>query len=212
MEKRFNGLSETERAELRAGRKGLRRRGNGQEGVAVEPAAIPVEGEPAPGVQVRDTGIQMNKAEEMAPKQADPLMSPESIQGIIAAAVTAAVQAANKPKEKTEQELAEIEMSQQQRKEMAESLKKAKTNARYFAKHICSHEHNRRDGGGTHCVYVKDNDHLGDPGYIYCQECCGRFRPDDLKWRKLDPDAIFDTARFNLLFQHCAQSQGDIIG
>jgi hypothetical protein len=139
-------------------------------------------------------------------------LAPEAIQGIIAAAVTAAVQAANKPKPKTEQELAEIAMAQEQRKEMAESLKRAKTNARYFAKHICSHEHNRRDGGGTYCVYVKDNDHLGDPGYIYCQGCCGRFRPDDLKWRKLDPDAIFDTAKFNLLYQHCAQAQGDILG
>jgi hypothetical protein len=28
----------------------------------------------------------------------------------------------------------------------------------------------------------------------------------------LDPDAIFDTAKFNFLFQKCAGAQGEIIG
>lgn len=130
----------------------------------------------------------------------------------VTTAVTSAIEAMNKPKPKTAQELAEIEQAQAHRRETAESNKQARANKRWYAEHGCTHEHSRQAGGGTHCVHVLDNDHPGDPGFIYCQNCEGRFRPDTPKWRKLDPDAIFDTAKFNLLFQSCAQAQGEIIG
>jgi len=136
----------------------------------------------------------------------------EDIQKIVDAAVTAAMREANKPKPKTEQELAEIELAQQQRKENAEQIKQKEVRKRWLQENACTHEHSKQAGGGTHCVHVLDNDHPGDPGFIYCQNCEGRFRPDTPKWRKLDPNAIFDTAKFNLLFQACAQSQGEIIG
>lgn len=140
------------------------------------------------------------------------LYGTDDIQKIVDAAVTAAMREANKPKPKTEAELAEIAQAQQLRRETAENDKQRRVNKRNFSEHICTHEHSKQAGGGTHCVHVLDNDHPGDPGFIYCQNCEGRFRPDSAKWRKLDPEAIFDTAKFNLLFQSCAQAQGEIIG
>lgn len=139
-------------------------------------------------------------------------MKSEDLQKLISAAVTAAVQEVNKPKPKSPQELAEIEQAQQHRKETSESDKMRRANQRNYQENVCTHEHKKAAGGGTHCVHVYDNDHLGDPGYIICQECNGKFRPDSPKWRKLDPTAIFDTAKFNFLFQSCAQAQGEIIG
>lgn len=136
----------------------------------------------------------------------------EDVQKMIQSAVSAAIQEANKPKPKTEQELAEIKQAQQHREETAASVRQMKANKRWFAEHGCTHEHSKQAGGGTHCVHVLDNDHASDPGFIYCQNCEGRFRPDTPKWRKLDPDAIFDTAKFNFLFQQCAASQGEIVG
>ena len=134
------------------------------------------------------------------------------VKEIVSAAVAAAVAEANKPKPKSAQELAEIEQAQQHRKETAESEKQRRENRLWIQKNACTHEHKKSAGGGTHCVHVLDNDHPGDPGYIYCQNCEGRFRPDTAKWRKLDPNAIFDTGKFNELYQACAQSQGEIIG
>ena len=98
------------------------------------------------------------------------------------------------------------------RKETAQAVIEKKKNDRWFQEHGCSHEHSKQAGGGTHCVHVHDNDHPGSAGYIICQLCQGRVRPDDPKWRKLDPDAIFDTALFNKLFQDCAQIQGEMLG
>lgn len=140
------------------------------------------------------------------------IYSSTDVKDIVAAAVKAAIEEVNKPKPKSESELAEIAQSQQLRKDTAESVKRKKANARWMQEHGCTHEHSKQAGGGTHCVHVLDNDHPGDPGFIYCQNCEGRFRPDTPKWHKLDPDAIFDTAKFNELFQSCAQVQGEIIG
>lgn len=139
-------------------------------------------------------------------------LTKDDLKDIVAAAVSAAVVEANKPKPQTEQQLAEIAQAQQHRKDTADDLNRKKVNARWFQEFGCSHEHSKQAGGGTHCVHVRDNDHQGDPGFILCQACQGRFRPDTEKWRKLDPDAIFDTAKFNKLFQDCAQIQGEIIG
>lgn len=136
----------------------------------------------------------------------------QDMKEFLAAAVQAAIAESNKPKPKTEQELAEIKMAQQHRMETADGIKQKKVNDRYFQEHVCTHEHTKAAGGGTHAVHVRDNDHLADPGFILCQNCQGRFRPDSEKWRKLDPDAIFNTPLFNKLFQDCAQGQGEIIG
>ena len=140
------------------------------------------------------------------------LISKNDLKDIISGAVAAAVAEANKPKPKTAQELAEIEQAQQHRKETAEQVKEANIRKRWVQENACTHEHKKAAGGGTHCVHVRDNDHLDSPGYIYCQSCEARFRPDTPLWRKLDPNAIFDTAKFNFLFQQCAQAQGEIIG
>lgn len=136
----------------------------------------------------------------------------DDVKEIVATAMAAVMAEANKPKPKTAQELAEIEQAQQHRKETAESHKQQREQKRWIQVNACTHEHTKQAGGGTHCVHVRDNDHLDSPGYIYCQNCEGRFRPEGEKWRKLDPDAIFDTAKFNKLFQDCAQGQGEIIG
>jgi hypothetical protein len=134
--------------------------------------------------------------------------TPEEIAAIISAAITAA----NAPKPPTKAELAEIEQAQQHRRETADSYKEQKANERHFQEHVCTHEHTKAAGGGTHCVHVRDNDHPGDPGFILCQGCQGRVRPDTKKWHELDPTAIFNTNLFNKLFQDCAQGQGEIIG
>lgn len=138
--------------------------------------------------------------------------STEDVQKMIQSAVSAAIAESRKPQPPTAQELAEIEQAQQHRKDTADNYKQQRANKRWFQEKSCTHEHKKSAGGGTHCVHVHDNDHPGDPGFIYCQNCEGRFRPDTPKWRKLDPEAIFDTAKFNFLFQQCAQSQGEIIG
>ena len=142
----------------------------------------------------------------------DQIFSTDNVKEIVAAAVAAAIAEANKPKPKTEQELAELEQAQQHRKDTADNYKQMRANRRWFQENSCTHEHKKAAGGGTHCVHVRDSDHQDSPGYIYCQNCEGRFRPDTPKWRKLDPEAIFDTAKFNFLFQQCAQAQGEIIG
>lgn len=131
---------------------------------------------------------------------------------IVAAAVSAAIAETHKPKPPTQQEQAEMEMAQKHRKETAEDILRKKANDRHFQEHVCTHEHTKAAGGGTHCVHVRDNDHPGSPGYILCQFCTGRFRPESDLFRKLDPDAIFSTQVFNKLFQDCAQGQGEIIG
>ena len=136
----------------------------------------------------------------------------EDLANIIGVAVSAAVQEANKPKPPTAQEIAEIRQAQEHRRDTAENYLQQKANQRNFQENICSHEHTKAAGGGTHCVFVRDNDHPGDPGYILCQNCQGRIRPDTEKWRQLDPNAIFDTGAFNKFFQDCAQGQGEIIG
>lgn len=140
------------------------------------------------------------------------LIKTEDLKQVIAAAVAAAIAETNKPKPKSAQELAEIEQAQQHRKDTADSVKQKKESDRFFQEKSCTHEHKKSAGGGTHCVHVMDSDHPDSPGFIYCQFCHGRFRPDIPKWRKLDPEAIFDTAKFNFLFQQCAGAQGEIIG
>lgn len=130
---------------------------------------------------------------------------------LVAAAVTAAIQEANKPKPLSESAMAEIQQAQQMRRETADSVLQRKANEK-FMQGQCTHEHSKQAGGGTHAVYVRDNDHPGDAGFILCQFCQIRVRPESEKWQQLDPDATFNTALFNKLFQDCAQGQGEILG
>ena len=139
-------------------------------------------------------------------------LTKDDLRDLVVSAVHAAVTAANAPPPPTKQELAEIQMAQELRESTAKDILKKKANDRWFQEHGCSHEHSKQAGGGTHCVHVQDNDYPGSAGYIMCQLCQGRVRPDDPKWKKLDPDAIFNTALFNKLFQECAQIQGEMIG
>lgn len=139
-------------------------------------------------------------------------LTKEDLRALVEGAVTAAVRTIHEPKPPSKAELAEIEMAQQLREDTAKGVLQKKANDRWFQEHGCSHEHSKQAGGGTHCVHVRDNDHLDSSGYIMCQLCQGRVRPDDPKWKKLDPDAIFNTALFNKLFQDCAQIQGEMLG
>jgi hypothetical protein len=71
---------------------------------------------------------------------------------------------------------------------------------------ICTHSHPQREGGGTHCAWVKEEDPRS-PGYIYCQFCQGRIRPGNYDEKGLgfqkDRSAIYDHELFNKLFQDC---------
>jgi hypothetical protein len=126
----------------------------------------------------------------------------EDMKELIASAVTAAVAAANAPKPLTDKEIKQIELDNQMRAENAAGVLAAAENKRNYQK-ICTHEHPSREHmlGKSHCVHVKDNDYPYDPGYIYCQKCEARVRPESERWRKLDPTAHFDTALFNRLYQ-----------
>lgn len=134
----------------------------------------------------------------------------DKLQQIIAGTVAATVAEMRKPEPPSPQELAEVKQKQEERRATAEALKQQKQNARWFREHGCKHEHSG-PMGGTHCVFVRDNDVPLSPGYIYCQKCEGRFRPDEPIMRKLDPDAIFDTAKFNELLPACLQAGAEIM-
>jgi|SRR5215467_6968680 len=136
----------------------------------------------------------------------------DKLQQIIAGTVAATVAEMRKPAPKTEQELSEIQQAQEQRKATADGIKAQKANERHIQEHICTHEHKKSAGGGTHCVWVRDNDIPTSPGFVLCQLCLGRFRPDEPMMRRLDPTAIFDTNKFNLLMADCVQTGAEIIG
>lgn len=139
-------------------------------------------------------------------------LTKQDLQDIVQVAVSTALQEAKKPAPMTAQQEADILQAQEQRRATAESVAEQKKNARWMQMHGCSHEHQKSAGGGTHCVYVKDNDVPQSPGFILCQKCQGRFRPDEPLMRKLDPDAIFDTNTFNRLMQDCVQTGAEILG
>lgn len=111
-----------------------------------------------------------------------------------------------------QREIADFEQAKQDRQAVAQSKLAEERNRREIQEKICKHEHARSAGGGTHCVYVRDNDVPQSPGYILCQKCGGRFRPDELLMRKLDPKAIFNTAVFNQLMQDCMQTGQEMLG
>jgi hypothetical protein len=89
----------------------------------------------------------------------------------------------------------------QMRKDQAGLIIQQMKNREAYQK-ICTHEHPKREGGATHCVFVQDQ--MG--GYVLCQEehCGIRVRPENQN-KKLDPKATYNTPLFNKLYQDCAE-------
>jgi hypothetical protein len=135
-------------------------------------------------------------------------LTPDMLQSLITAAVTAAVAEAQKPAPLTAQEASQQSQEQQQRLEMSDSVKLAKENQRQMQLG-CTHEHNKSAGGGTHCVHVREE---SGHGYILCQYCQGRFRPEIPEAQRLDHGAHYNTSLFNTLFQSCVVTGGEILG
>jgi hypothetical protein len=109
-------------------------------------------------------------------------------------------------------EISDFEQAMADRAATAAGVIEKNANKRWMQEHGCAHAHQKSAGGGTHCVYVQDNGVAGSPGYIYCQKCEGRFRPDEPLMRRLDPQAIFDSAKFNELMSECVTTGAEIFG
>ena len=141
----------------------------------------------------------------------------DKLQQIIAGTVAATVAEMRKPEPMTAKQQADIEQQQAERLATGQGVAEKKRNERWMQEHGCPHEHPKSAGGGSHCVWVRDNDIPTSPGYILCMRCQGRFRPDEPLMRKLDPTAIFDTNKFdtnkfNLLMSDCVQTGAEILG
>lgn len=129
----------------------------------------------------------------------------EALKEAVAAAVAAAVAESKKPAPLTPQQESELAMKQQHRAEEA-GQQLAIIKNKFAKQEICSHERPARDqllGPKTYCVWVRESDPVGSLGYILCQDCLGRFRPETAD-KKLDPGAHYSTALFNKLFQECS--------
>lgn len=129
----------------------------------------------------------------------------EDLKTIIATAVATAVQEVRKPAPPTEQELSALQMAQEHRALTAADVLAKQENERALQR-MCTHTHSLREGGGTHCVWVREEDPRS-PGYILCQlnQCIvrpGEFDKKGLPFQK-HLKAIYDTNLFNRLFQDC---------
>lgn len=137
-------------------------------------------------------------------------LTPDALQAMIAAAVTAAIQESRKPNPPTEQELSQLQMAQEHRAQTAQSVLLEREN-KIAMQNICAHEHSRREGGGTHAVWVREEDPRS-PGFILCQKCQGRIRPGVLSTDPKAPafnrdrGAIYNNDKFNQLFQDCGEA------
>ncbi len=129
----------------------------------------------------------------------------------VSSAVKAAVEEMRKPTPPDEKEREATRIAQEERLATARSVKERNENKRFIQEKVCTHEHLASAGGGTHCVFVHDNGVPLSPGYVYCQKCEGRVRPDEPLMRKLDPNAIFDSGLFNRLLQSCIQTGQEIM-
>src|SRR5579872_884601 len=94
---------------------------------------------------------------------------------VIAQTIAAAIAESRKPLPPTEKELQALEMAQQARAAGAAGVLAEIQNER-ATQRACTHEHSKQAGGGTHCVWVKEEDGRS-PGYIYCQKCEATVRP-----------------------------------
>jgi hypothetical protein len=137
-------------------------------------------------------------------------MTPADLQDMIAAAVTAAITESRKPSPPTEQEIAQLQMKQEHRAKTALSVLQEREN-KIAMQRMCTHEHTRREGGGTHAVWVRE-ENPASPGFILCQKCQARVRPGaltsdgDAPAFLRDRGAIYDTDSFNKLFQDCGEA------
>lgn len=132
----------------------------------------------------------------------------DDLKTIIATAVATAIEEARKPDPPTAQEIASQQMAQQHRADNAASVVAEIKNKKNMQM-ICAHEHSKREGGGTHCVWVREEDPRS-PGYILCQKCQGQVRPGEYDPEGLpfqrNSRAIYDTELFNRLFQDCGEA------
>ena len=133
------------------------------------------------------------------------------LQEIIAGTVAATIAEMRKPEPMMAQQKADIEQQQAERLATGQGVAEKKRNELWFQTHGCKRKHSGQMGG-THCVYVRDNDVPPSPGFVLCQKCQGRFRPDEPVMRKLDPIAIFDSQKFNELMLDCAVNGAKIVG
>lgn len=131
----------------------------------------------------------------------------DDLKEMIGTAVAAAISESRKPLPPTEAEIREQELKQAAREANAAGVIQLAENKRNFQT-ICVHEHKRKEGGGTHAVWVREEDPRS-PGYIYCQKCEARIRPGQYDKNGLpyqrDRNAHFDTNLFNRLFQECGE-------
>ena len=139
-----------------------------------------------------------------------PQLTPE-IQAIlaqlVATSVAAAIEATNKPKPPTQKELDNIAQKQAEREANAACVIAGIKNERAFQL-SCTHEHSKQAGGGTHGVWIREEDPRS-PGYVYCQKCEATVRPGEYDAKGLpcqrDYRAIYNTELFNKLFQECGE-------
>lgn len=97
-----------------------------------------------------------------------------------------------------DEDKASKKMAQAERFENSKNVK-AQMEARRREQLACTHAH---ADGHTHLVHVQENGRLaGGAGYLHCQSCQAKIRPDNENVKQLDPHAIFDTALFNRLYQ-----------
>lgn len=126
---------------------------------------------------------------------------------VIAQSIAAAIAESRKPLPPTEAELRAIEVAQQARAANAAGVIAQMENKRAVQR-ICTHEHKRKEGGGTHGVWIRDEDSRS-PGYIYCQKCeaiirPGAYNPEGLPHER-DRRALYNTELFNRMFQECGE-------
>lgn len=129
----------------------------------------------------------------------------DDLKNMISTAVAVAIQESKKPAPPTEAEIAEQRLKQDHRLLNAKDVVATAENKKNFQR-ICAHEHSKKDGGHTHAVWVREEDPTS-PGYIYCQKCEGKIRPEggNQGTTREDRTAIYDTALFNRLFQDCGE-------
>ena len=138
----------------------------------------------------------------------------DDLKEMIATAVAAAIAESRKPDPPTKEQLAQLQMAQEHREATAASVVAEIENKKQMQL-TCVHEHSKAAGGGTHCVWVKEEDPRS-PGFCLCQKCQGRVRPGEYNREGLpyqrDRGAIYSTELFNRLFQDCGEQAGVVMG
>lgn len=126
---------------------------------------------------------------------------------VISQTIAAAIAESRKPLPPTQKEIQAVEMAQQARAMGAAGVLAEMENERATQRN-CTHEHSKQAGGGTHGVWVREEDPRS-PGYIYCQKCEATVRPDVFDANgfpcQRDRRALYSTELFNRLFQECGE-------